>query len=371
MIFILQAIIRDVCSSVNEQFMHLVAQEEERRRQAREAAALSQTPVRSKMLKRISRVATDQITSSSSAAGGVAVKKGKKLGRKFLKRQSPRGQNTGGQGTVDKRNRMRSSVEERADSDFILLPLNTSDVSDRSGDGTGPSSEGNEGVVEEIGRQFSAISKMPSRRAGGHPRGPKLKRLSKTEQSSLSKRMLSLNIPSGGDSLASSVTELLPPLNITRPVSRHDGNVITQELESTEGVQLPDIHDLLSGRSKTRLPLGPESFPTSASTSEHMLDRMESSPHLSLDRTATGRSVTSTGAPLRLSPLLITPSHTTHSPPPPTPPPPVTPPLVSQPTPDGGEVGEEEPATEDTPTKHRSRTSQLLETMVDGEVETT
>ena len=371
MIFILQGIIRAVCSSVNEQFVHLAAQEEERQRKVQQAAAHSQPPVKTKMLKRISKFSADQVSSSPVAVAAEVDKKKRK--KKFLKRRGHGEQKSEGRGTTEKLSRARSTVEERADMDFVLVRLDNPGLSDTSADGAGSHVGGNEEVVEEIGKQFMAISKAPSRRTGQHSRGPKLKRLSTTEQASLSKRTRNITNQPGQDSLASSMAELLPPLAVSLPVARHDGNIVTQELENTERVQLPDIHDLLLARSKTRLPLGPDSFPNSASNSEYRLESVENS-YPSLDRALTAVPLTTTQTPPPLSPPLVTSSHTTHSPPPP---PPVTPPPVLQLTPEseeGEEAEDEKEASVNTQTsvdtKHKSRTSQLLENMAEGEMET-
>ena len=389
----LQSIIREVCSSVNEQFQHLVAQEEARQRQAQQASALTQTPVKTKMLRRMSTKVGDK-RSPSSLPVDTGDKKGKKLGWKFSRKRGV--ENQGSSGVGRKGDKTRSSVEERADMDFVLLPMNNSGESSLGGSPSGDT----EGVVEEIGKQFLAIVQTPTRvrKSGQPPRGPKLKRLSKSSLSRNPVRASPTKRPNqpGDDSLAGSTIELLPPLAISWSPTQHDGNVVTQELENAEDVQLPDIHDLLSMRSRTRLPLAPDSFPNSASNSEPRLEPIETS-HPSLEQAA--EVVTSTSPPATQAPITpLSKPPPPQSPPPPSkspppqppqapvtpsqsPPPPSPPLLLSQPaTSEGeggidGEGGEEVEETqvcveEIVDTRHKSRTSQLLETMEEGEVET-
>ena len=397
--FLLQSIVREVCSSVNEQFLHLVAQEEARQRhtQRAEEAAHTQAPVKTKMLRRLSKVVTEQPLSADE--GG---KKGKKSGRKFSKKGGPVSQQSG-RGAKGRKDITRSTVEERADMDFVLLPLNNSGLSYASSGAKGDSSAGlrgvgsppggSEGVMEEIGKRFMAVSKTPTgiRKLG--QRGPKLKRLSTTEQDSLAKRTRHpvgasprrrLDLSTDTDSLDESAVDLCPPLAVSHMVTQHDGNRVTQELENTEGVRVPDIYDLLSTKSKTRLPLAPDSFPNSASNSEPALEPMDTS---TLQQVLP--LVSSTPAPLSQAPPPPPPSSppppnaSSHVTPPPPPPPPITPPpLSSHPSAEGegeGEGAESEGggrmevsvrSAGTGESKKKSRTSELLETMEEGEVET-
>jgi hypothetical protein len=296
-----------------------------------------------------------------------------------------------------RKDKTRSTVEERADMDFVLVPLNNSGLSDTSlggkGDssaglrGAGPPPGGSEGVMEEIGKRFMAVSKTPVgvRKLG--QRGPKLKRLSTTERDSLAKRAKSpvgaspkrrLDLSTDTDSLDDSAIDLCPPLAVSHMITRHDGNRVTQELENTEGVRVPDLLDLLSTRSKTRLPLSPESFPNSASNSEPALELMDTSPNRVVPL------VTSTPAPFSQarpspppsSPPPTAPSHITPPPPPTSPPPSSSHPSAEvEGEEEGGESersGEEVcvRSTQSRGSKQKSWTSQLLETMEEGEVET-
>lgn len=357
--------------------MNLVTQEEVRQRQAQQASAETQVPVKTKMLKRISRVVGDQ---SLTADKG---KKGRKLGQKLSKKQG--GDRLSGKARGS-REKTRSSIEERADMDFVMLPLNNSELSNTSIEGesdlsTSPNRAGyppgGEGVMEEIGKQFMAISKplTGSGKRGGQFRGPKVKRLGTAEQSSVPRRMrdpiganLSRHLDQSNDSLSGSRSGLLPPLAVSR-MSRHDGNVVMQELENTDGVKVPDMSDIFVTKSKTRIPLV-DSFPNSASNSEPALEPMDMTPHSSLHRPSPPL-VTSTPVP---SPPSDAPSRppTLSSPPPP---PPLTPPPPSQSPSQGEEAEREEDEEKVVPPKpeeckRKSRTSQLLETMEEGEVET-
>ena len=222
-----------------------------------------------------------------------------------------------------------------------------------------------------------AISKplTGSGKRGGQFRGPKVKRLGTAEQSSVPKRMrdpiganLGKHLDQSIDSLSGSRSGLLPPLAVSR-MSRHDGNVMTQELENTDGVKVPDMSDIFVTKSKTRIPLT-DSFPNSASNSEPALEPMDMTPQSSLHRSPPPSLVTST-------PIPSPPSDTYSQPPtlPSLPPPPLTPPPPSQ-SPSQGEEGEREEEEEivvppkPDECKRKSRTSQLLETMEEGEVET-
>lgn len=355
--------------------MNLVAQEEVRQRQAQQASAKTQIPVKTKMLRRISKVVADQTLTNDKG------EKGEKLGRKLSKKQGGDQQSRKARGTREK---TRSSIEERADMDFVMLPLNNSELSNTSMEGesdlsTSPNRAslppGAEGVMEEIGKQFMAISKpfTGSGKRGGQLRGPKVKRLGTAEQSSVPRRTrdpiganLGKHLDQSIDSLSGSKSGLLPPLAVSR-MSHHDGNVMTQELENTDGVKVPDMSDIFVTKSKTRIPLT-DSFPNSASNSEPALEPMDMTPQSSLHRPPPSSLVTSTPIP--------SPPSDTHSQPPtlpsPLPPPPLTPPPPSQ-SPSQGEEGErEEKVVPSKPEecKRKSRTSELLETMEEGEVET-
>ncbi len=122
-----------------------------------------------------------------------------------------------------------------------------------------------EELLDEIGRYFTAISKEPSRarsrRTGAGPQGPKLKRLSaQGPMGSLTKdkgwrvAQRSPNRQAGSrlDGSQDSITDLLPPLQVNQ-VHRHDGRVVSQDLEDTTGVKIPDSPELFVTKSKTRL----------------------------------------------------------------------------------------------------------------------
>ena len=392
----LQSVVRDVCSSVNEQFLHLVEKEEERQRQEEQAAAQSQAPVKTKMLRRLSKAAAEQQTTTMEKKGSKKKKEDKKTGKK--------GESMGGRKT--KKEKTRSTVEERADRDFVLIPLDSSDLSGTSqGTGSPVDLKGDEGLAEEIGKQFLAVTKTPSAVKGGRKlgkklRGPKLKRLSTTESGSLSKR--ARNLLSINQSMESfdnvSTVELLPPLAVSKSPAKHDGNVVTQKLANTDGIRVPDVLDYLSSHSRTRLTVGPDSFPASASGSEPTLEPMlTSQPMLEPATPSITRPLPTRPSPPRKtfpyspppqnlpSPKRKTAPSPLQPPQTPSPPPPAAsllspPPLTPSPTvpaPESRETGEQggmevSPGTKTSGDsfKCKSRTSLLLETVEDGEVET-
>ena len=177
-----------------------------------------------------------------------------------------------------------------------------------------PTTSPNGEILDEIGRQFSAITREPvrARRSGSQIQGPKLKRLSihDGDKGSLSKRQQRRGASSRvspkakADLNQSQNEQLLPPLRPNQ-TAQHDGNVVTQRLEDTTGVKVPDSPELLVTRSRTRLSIisGSGSFAgPSASASEHTLDQMETSeappdpepmdtsPGKSLERKGSNRS---------------------------------------------------------------------------------
>ena len=362
---------------MNEQFLHLVAREEERQRQEEQAAVHSQAPVKTKMLRRLSKAAAEQATTTE--------KKESKRKRGDKKTKGKKGESQGGRKA--KREKTRSTVEERADKDFVLIPL------DSSGTSQGSHLKGGDGIAEEIGKQFMAVTKTPSAKAGRKPGGKqrrqKPKRLSTTEGGSLSKRARNL-LDQSMESLDGSTLELLPPLAASSVpakhngnVAKHDGNVVTQKLENTDGVRVPDVLDYLSSHSRTRLTLGPDSFPPSASGSEQALDPLLVSPA----GTAALQNIPSSTSPPTKTPPSSFPSPPPPPPnipsPPPRPPmtslpppplPPLTPPPTAPATPESKTeneqgTGEVSPSSGDS-MKRKSHASMLLETMEEGEVET-
>ena len=351
-----------MCSLVNEQFLSLVVREEERRRQEEQATAHTQAPVKTKMLRRISRAAVEQGAVTTTNERGVK-KKEKRSGKS--KKQQRRSTD---EGKKMRREKTRSNVEESAARDFVLVPLDSSGPSGASGRVESPSGGGGGGgLAEEIGKQFLAVTTTPAGTGGKkRSRGPKLKRLKNMaeggSQSKRTRNLLAVNQGRGApsmESLEGSRVDLLPPLVVSRASARHDGNVVTQELENTEGVRVPDILDLLSTRSKTRLTVGPDSFPNSASGSEPTLEPMQLSQFL-LVGTAPPFVISSPASPPPFSP-----------PPPPLPPspPPHSPPATGREEEGESEVDQELSESRES-AKRKSRTSELLDTMEEGEVET-
>lgn len=106
-----------------------------------------------------------------------------------------------------------------------------------------------EEILQEIGRQFSAITKEPSRRraGGGRSRGPNVKRLSATGlQGSADRRKRAPSAES-----RESVDDLVPPLQLN-VVKQHSGNRVTQELGNTDDIEVRDDFDVLVPRGKSR-----------------------------------------------------------------------------------------------------------------------
>ena len=357
--------------------MQLVAQEEERqRRQAQEQSSQTQAPVKTKMLRRLSHLTADR--SPPKPAEGVAAK-GNRKRRAGKKPKRPK--EVGVRGRKGRGERTRSTMEEKADMDFVLLPLNDSgrsegpnpagDWSTSLSDARSPTGDR---VLDEIGRQFLAVTKTPMgvKKSTPQSHGPKLKRLSAVDKGSVPRKKGSspnkLTAPINHilDHSTESIPDLLPPLSSSR-ISQHDGNIVKQPLSSTAGVSLPENYDLLGTRSKTRLPIL-DSFPTSTSSSDALLEPMDV---LSPPLTYPPPHVTQ--APPLLPPPLITaaphlpptshPSPSSFTPPPPPPPP------------GEDEVDEwireqSDVTTLEGQNLQKSRTSQLLETMEEGEVET-
>ena len=117
-----------------------------------------------------------------------------------------------------------------------------------------------EEILQEIGRQFSAIAitKEPPRgRAGGgggggggRGRGPNVKRLSATGLHGSANRRRRAQFGPSADSMES-IDDLVPPLQLN-VVKQHAGNRVTQELGNTDDIELRDDFDLLVPRGKSR-----------------------------------------------------------------------------------------------------------------------
>jgi hypothetical protein len=113
-----------------------------------------------------------------------------------------------------------------------------------------------EEILQEIGRQFSAITKEPSRRRGigGGPgvggRGPNVKRLSATGLQGSANRRKRAQLGPPAESMES-IDDLVPPLRLS-VVKQHSGNRVTQELGNTDDIELRDDFDVLVPRGKSR-----------------------------------------------------------------------------------------------------------------------
>ena len=161
-------------------------------------------------------------------------------------------------------------------------------------------------ILEEIGREFSAITKEPSkRRVAPKKAGPNLTRLSMDHKN---------KGPPGPATYSTqlSTDEMVPPIQSSRIVT-HDANVVKQELEDTSNVKVPDSPDLFATRSRTRISLRDfeENFSNanSASPSQHVLESSSKVKTL----TEEDESRATDGTPAR---NMVTP--------PPPPPPPLT-----------------------------------------------
>lgn len=121
---------------------------------------------------------------------------------------------------------------------------------------------GEDNIMEEIGHHFMAITKKPSHRQHGvrSLKGPNLKRLS--TDSSKGRR-------ESNDSIA----ELLPPIAMGK-IAKHDGKVVTQQLEDTKGIKINEKtsdYVVPKGRQRTRIlntqttAMEVDSLPTSGS----------------------------------------------------------------------------------------------------------
>lgn len=119
-------------------------------------------------------------------------------------------------------------------------------------------------LLEEIGRQFMAVTKEPSRRrTGAQAHGPNLKRLSSDHlpagSGSIGKKKARnraahhspSKLRSDESTLSVESMDMVQPLN-KNEAKKHDGNVVTQHLEDTTGVQVPDYPELFVTKSKTR-----------------------------------------------------------------------------------------------------------------------
>lgn len=130
-----------------------------------------------------------------------------------------------------------------------------------------PSQE--DSIMQEIGRQFSAITKEPSQRHRGRraKKDPNPKRLS--TGSAGRKKWVSRES-------SDSIPDLLPPLSVDKP-GRHDGRVLTQHLEDATGVHITEDNDYLVPKRSQRTGIadvvykqrmeGPQSTTKSASRS--------------------------------------------------------------------------------------------------------
>ena len=245
-------------------FQSLLSQQEARQRQQQQQQPQQ---VKAKMLKRLSVDKTEQKMKSD-------------------KPSPPKSQaeHTPGASVNDDTLELQPSssfdIPELSGQDWILRDWSTNPQAS-------PSTEGE--LLEEIGRQFLAITKEPSRRKpASQMHGPRLKRLSVgPEGGSLSKKRRQPSRPAPSrphdkvkqEELSrsqDSLGELMPPIRSTK-IEKHDGAIVIQPLEDTTGVKVPDSPELYVAKSRTRLSLE-GSFPPSSSNSQIAIEPMEVTP---------------------------------------------------------------------------------------------
>ena len=229
-----QEAVRQICSTVNDRFQHLLEEHEARRLQQQEKQSQA---VKAIMLKRLS-------------SGAAAVEPHHAPGRKEKKKKISKIKRSPKSDAFPSPAHESVSEFEYADlsgSNQELIPDWGTSIHEEA---DSPDHETEE-ILEEIGRHFSAITKEPSRRrAGGHIRGPNVKRLSASGlQGSAGRRRRALFSPSTES--MDSEQDLVPPLK-PNVIKKHSGDRVTQELENTDGFEMEDVFDLLVPKGKPR-----------------------------------------------------------------------------------------------------------------------
>ena len=228
-----QEVVRQICGAVNDQFQHLLAEQEAREMQRQQQQAQVVKPI---MMKRLS-------TGTAAAETHHAAEKEKKKKKRSRQQVTP-----------------NPSPAHESVSEFEFAALSGSNQEFPTDWSTSSIQESSnpadilperDHVLEEIGRHFSAITKDPSRRRGGlHARGPNVKRLSTTGlQGSAGRRRKALLSPAAES--MESMNDMVPPLKMN-VVKKHSGNRVTQQLEDATGIELEDAFDLLIPRGKPR-----------------------------------------------------------------------------------------------------------------------
>ena len=217
----LQAIVRQICASVNEYFRGFLLQRQvEEDLQRQEAEQQQQQQVKVKMLKRLS---TSPEPSKSEKSSRMTSRK--------ASQQVETSPNTAPIGAA-----LDQSLDRALQREGGAHPSPHGRALQREG-GAHPSPQyGRENISDEISRQFMAITKEPSKRhvANRAVKGPNLTRLD-----------------TGGGS-NDSLTDLLPPMS-PKQVARHDGNVVTQKLEDARGIKITEnTSDYLVPKGKHR-----------------------------------------------------------------------------------------------------------------------
>ena len=219
---------RQISSVINEQFQLLLVQEEAKQRyQQSQLEQKQQQQVKPKMLKRMS-----------------ASEKNDKPSRATSRKAS---QHT-------EQSEISASRQMSLQSASLDVQTTTEPFTTAHDDDSAPNPNA-EQLLDEIGKQFMSIAKEPShRRTAAQVHGPKVKRLSSGIQEPVGNRDHVAHLkqsPRRFDS-EESVWEMMTPLRLSH-IEKHDGNVVAQQLESTEGVRVHDDFDLFVTKSKTRM----------------------------------------------------------------------------------------------------------------------
>ena len=203
---------RQICALVSEHFRGLLLQMEAEK-QSREEETRQ---VRAKMLKRLSTSEVHRTSPRATRDHG-----GKK------KQQAKKSPGRAGQEEVHTPPSRASTLGETLENLEAEL------------------AQEEDSLALEIGRHFAAITKEPSHRCRG--RDGNLKRLS--SGGSASRTRIKRH-----DSLCDSTSDLVSPLRVSIP-GKHNGNVLTQDLEDTTGVHLKQNQDFLAPKKSQRASL--------------------------------------------------------------------------------------------------------------------
>ena len=336
--FHLQAVVRQICTTVNSHFQLLAAQQE-----ARERAKQSQVQqqMKPKMIKRISAIESPKKTSPPTTPRERSPTR--KISPSKSKRVAPRQPSP----EVPMETGEQFDFDFSTNQEWILHDWSTSSVP--------PQQTEESELLQEIGQQFLAVAKEPSRRRAQPRYGPNLKRLSVEHAPSggFMGKKKAQNRAAQHHYMSVESDEMVQPLHRTE-TKKHDGNVVTQTLEDTTGISVSDYPDIVLVKNKPRTSvitadLTPKTSPKHASPSK----QPASSPQRGVP--APPRPPASQGPPA--------------PPPPPGAPAPPPPPPVAAADPNT-EVVLRSPSKEKREDRSVLHTSLLLESMEEGELET-